>query len=35
VNGKNFKELLVTPVKEWAHYLIAYKLERTYANVRK
>lgn len=35
VNGKNFKELLITPEKEQFYYLVIYKLGRTYANVRR
>lgn len=31
VDGKNFKELLITPEKEQFYYLVIYKLERTYA----
>lgn len=35
VNGKNFKELLITPEKEQFYYLVIYKVKRTYTNVRR
>lgn len=35
VNGKNFKELLITPEKEQFYYLVIYKVKRTYANMRR
>ena len=33
VNGKNFKELLITPEKEQFYCLVIYKVKRTYINV--
>lgn len=35
VDGKNFKELLITPEKEQLYYLVIYKVKRTYANVKR